>query len=101
MLKNNEPYRYAQPSTTQQKLARLRVTVTGKVQQPKHKGRPVGVKNGQNLPTRLISSLGQICEREGLPAVHGFEEFPPGEQHVLKSLGVIDYVHSIRKSLTH
>lgn len=97
MLKNNEPYRYAQPSTTQQKLARLRVAVTGKVQQPKSKGRPLGVKNGQNPPTRLIPSLGQVCEREGLPAAHGFEELPPGEQQVLKSLGVIDYVHNISK----
>src|SRR5690606_4858413 len=29
MLKHNEPYRYASPATTQQKLSRLRVAVTG------------------------------------------------------------------------
>lgn len=48
MLKNNEPYRYANPSTTQQKLSRLRVAVTGELRKPERKGRRPGVKNGAN-----------------------------------------------------
>jgi hypothetical protein len=97
MLKNNEPYRYAQPTTTQQKLSRLRVAVTGKHRQPARKGRRPGVKNGQNPPTRLVPSLGQVCEREGLPAAHGFEQLSAGEQRVLKALGVIDNVQGINQ----
>lgn len=50
MLRNNEPYRYANPSTKQQKLSRLRVAVTGKLRKPERKGRQPGVKNGANPP---------------------------------------------------
>lgn len=95
MLKNNEPYRYANPATTQQKLSRLRVAVAGEVRKPEHKGRRPGVKNGANPPSRLTPSLGQVCLQEGLPPVHGFEELPAGEQRILQSLGVIDYVQQI------
>jgi transposase len=95
MLKNNEPYRYAHPATTQQKLSRLRVAVTGELRKPEHKGRRPGVKNGANPPTRLTPSLGQVCQQEHLPPIHGFEELPAGEQRILQSLGVIDYVQQI------
>ena len=94
MLKDNEPYRYAQPTTTQQKLSRLRVAATGHYRKPAHKGRRPGVKNGEP-PTRQILSIGQVCEREGLPPAHGFEHLPEGEQKILKDLGVIDYVQEI------
>lgn len=97
MLKNNEPYRYANPATTQQKLSRLRVAVTGELRKPEHKGRRPGVKNGANPPSRLTPSLGQVCQQEGLPPVHGFEELPAGEQRILQSLGVIDYVQQIHQ----
>ncbi len=97
MLKNNEPYRYANPSTTQQKLSRLRVAVTGELRKPEHKGRSPGVKNGENLPSRLTPSLTQVCQQEGLPPVHGFEELPAGEQRILHSLGVIDFVQQIHQ----
>lgn len=95
MLKNNEPYRYANPSTTQQKLSRLRVAVTGELRKPDRKGRRPGVKNGANPPTRLTPSLAEVCQQEGLPPAHGFEDLPAGEQRILQSLGVIDYVQQI------
>ncbi len=95
MLKNNEPYRYAHPATTQQKLSRLRVAATGMTRKPKQKGRRPGVKNGQNPPTRIVPSIEQVCEREGLPKANSFEKLPVGEQQVLKRLGVIDYVTQI------
>ena len=95
MLKNNEPYRYANPATTQQKLSRLRVAVTGKARKPEHKGRRPGVKNGANSPSRLVPSLERVCRQEGLPPVHGFERLPVAEQRVLKAMGVIDYVQKI------
>jgi transposase len=95
MLKNNEPYRYANPATTQQKLSRLRVAVTGQHRRPEHKGRRPGVKNYAAPPSRRTSSLGEVCRQEGLPPVHGFEQLPAAEQRVLQSLGVIDYVRRI------
>lgn len=95
MLKNNEPYRYANPATTQQKLSRLRVAATGELRKPERKGRRPGVKNGANPPTRLTPSLADVCQQEGLPPVHGFEDLPAGEQRILQSLGVIDYVRQI------
>jgi transposase len=95
MLKNNEPYRYANPATTQQKLSRLRVAVTGELRMPEHKGRRPGVKNGANPPSRLTPSLRQVYQQEGIPPVHGFEELPAGEQRILQLLGVIDYVQQI------
>ena len=96
MLKNNEPYRYASPTTTQQKLTRLRVAVTGQQRKAKHKGRRPGVKNGQNPPTRQVPSLNQVCEQEALPPAHGFEQLPAGEQRILRTLGVIEYVQEIQ-----
>jgi len=95
MLKNNEPFRYAIPTTTQHKLSRLRMAVTGQQRQPEHKGRRPGVKNGANPPSRLVPSLSRVCEQEGLPAVHGFEHLPAGEQRILQSPGVIDSVREI------
>lgn len=95
MLKNNEPYRYANPATTQQKLYRLRVAVTGKIRKAEHKGRRPGVKNGANPPSRLVPSLERVCRQEGLPPVHGFEQLPVAEQRVLKTMGVIDFVQQL------
>lgn len=95
MLKHNEPYRYANPTTTQQKLSRLRVAVTGEHRQAEHRGRRPGTRNGAQLPSRLVPSLGTVCEQEGLPPTHGFEQLPADEQRILKSLGVIEYVTQI------
>ncbi|QDU89504.1 hypothetical protein Pla175_28960 [Pirellulimonas nuda] len=97
MLKNNEPYRYANPTTTQRNLSRLRVAVTGELRKPEHKGRRPGVKNGANPPSRLEPSLQRVCEQEGLPPVNGFEQLPAGEQQVLRTLGVIDFVQQINQ----
>ena len=97
MLKNNQPYRYANPTTTQQKLSRLRVAVTGEHRTAARRGRPPGVKNGSQPQSRLVPSISRVCEQEGLPEPHGFEQLPPGEQRILKSLGVIDYVKEIHE----
>ena len=94
MLKNNEPYRYAHPTTTQHKLCRLRTAVTGENRLGERRGSPPGVKNGQT-PTRKVVALSTVCQREGLPPAHGFEQLPIGEQRILKELGVIEYVKQI------
>lgn len=95
MLKNNEPYRYACPTTTQRKLSRLRVAVTSEHRKAERKGPLPGQKQGAYHPSRIVPSISTVCEREGLPPAQGFEQLPVGEQRILKSLGVIDYVLDI------
>ncbi len=95
MLKTGEPYRYAQPATVQRNLASLRVAVTGRKRKASRKGRPRSETWGSGIYTRTIPSLGRVCHQEQLPPVHGFEQLPAGEQRVLKSLGVIEYVQQI------
>lgn len=59
-------------------------------------------RNSLELPSsregRLTPSLGRVCEQEGLPPVDGYAQLLPGEQRVLQSLGVIDYVERISQN---
>jgi transposase len=80
MLKNNEPYRYAVPSTTAAKFARLRIRATG----AKRKG---GLKKGEPRPaqygkgrTKAIPALGSVYVAEQLPAL---PDPAAGEQRLL------------------
>jgi len=82
--------------TPNRERAGLRVAVTGQHRKAKHKGRRPGVKNGENPPTRQVPSLNQVCEQEVLPPAHGFEQLPAGEQRILRTLGVIEYVQDIQ-----
>jgi transposase len=61
MLKNNEPYRYAQPRATQAKLSRLRIRATGS----RKKG---GFAKGHSPSGRLRLRPGHSCNsRPGCP----------------------------------
>ena len=69
MLRNNEPYRYAVPSTVEAKFARLRIRVTGK----RRRG---GLKKGEPRPaqygkgcTKAVPTIDNVYEREHLPAL--------------------------------
>jgi transposase len=95
MLKNNEPYRYAIPRTTETKLARLRVKATGK---RRKSGPPKGAKNQPKLPpadpgesrkSRTIKSLAALCESEGLPQPKTLSK---GEQRTVAVAGCQDFV---------
>jgi transposase len=86
MLKSNEPYRYAIPRSTENKLAKLRVKATG---QRRKSGPPKGVKVQPKLPpaapgesrkSRTIKSLAALCESEGLPQPKGLSK---GEQRTV------------------
>jgi transposase len=65
MLKNNEPYRYAIPRTTETKLARLRVRATGVRRKG---GCAKGEKCAARLPggSRTIKSLAAVCQSENV-----------------------------------
>lgn len=80
MLKNNEPYRYALPSTTQVKLAKLRVLATGR-RLPRGRaaaGKASPVVN-RGTGSSLGRSLAQVYAIEGLPAL---QPPPRGEKRV-------------------
>jgi transposase len=69
MLIAGEPYRYAIPRSTEDKLRRLRVKVTG---QRRRTGPAKGQKSQKLLPGggRTIRSLHEVCRSEQLPAPH-------------------------------
>jgi transposase len=94
MLKNNEPYRYAQPKTLQAKLSRLRILAT----KQKRKG---GLVKGQPRPaqygkgrTKAIPALDQLYAAEGLPPISA--ELKPGERKMLEQHGVADHTAAVR-----
>ncbi len=80
MLKNNEPYRYAIPKSTEAKLARLRVKATG---QRRVGGPSKGTKATAKLPggSRTIKPLAEVCRIEGLPAP---QPLSAGEERTLR-----------------
>jgi len=78
MLKNNQPYRYAQPAPTQAKLSRLRVRSGGERRRTgPAKGSVARPATGR---TRTVPALSEIYEQEGLPAL---PEPRPGETKAL------------------
>jgi transposase len=107
MLKKGEPYRYAQPRPTAQKLARLRVRATGKRKRGGNaKGAPRPEAYGSGRPTRAIPALGAVYAAEGLPALSAAS---PGERKLIERdelraahLAQIESAHRIarRRKLT-
>lgn len=96
MLTNNEPYRYAQPRSTQAKFARLRVRATGKRRKggfPKGQGRPAAYGSGR--PTRELASLDRVYAAEALPPL---QPQAPGEARMLERYGLASYAAELRKS---
>jgi transposase len=96
MLESNEPYRYALPRTTERKLSRLRVAVTGKRKKtglPKGSGRPANYGSGVGL--RTVPALPDVYAAEGLPPV---PPLAPGELATVKRAGVRRYVLGLQSA---
>lgn len=95
MLTKREPYRYAQPDTTERKLQRLRVKATG---EKRPTGSKPGVANeaklGPGTRSRTTPPLEQVLKAEGLPAPSAP---PPGEARTVEQAGSREYVESIQK----
>ena len=99
MLKNREPYRYGLPTSTEAKLAQLRVMATGKRRRgglPKGKPRPESHGSGQR--TKAVPSLQQACEKEQLPKPKTTKEISPGERRVLIRTKTLKHAQSIQQS---
>jgi transposase len=94
MLTNNEPYRYATPRSTDEKLASLRVRATG---EKRKTGSPKGTKPESKLgsgKTRTIKSLDEVYTRQGLPPRSPLKE---GEKRMIKASGTERFVASLER----
>lgn len=91
MLMHNEPYRYAIPRSTEEKLARLRVKATG---ERRKGGSPKGTKCVAKLPggSRTIRALDDVCRNQGLPAP---QPLSPGERRTVRRTDCEDFVATI------
>jgi len=94
MLKNNEPYRYAQPKTIQAKLSRLRILATKQKRSGGFpKGQPRPAQYGKGC-TKAIPSLDQLYAAEGLPSLAA--ELKPGEIKMLEQHGASAHARAVR-----
>jgi transposase len=91
MLTQNQPYRYAQPRSTETKLQRLRVKATGKKRKSgPAKGAPAAPKSG--VRTRTTPALDRVYAAEGLPE----RTAPPaGEAKAVAASGTQAFVDSL------
>jgi transposase len=95
MLTQNEPYRYAQPKSTETKLARLRIKATGAKRKTGTKGTGRSPNYGSGVQMRTIKPLAQVYQEEGLPVT---ESLPPGEARTVAQSGTKVYVASLQES---
>jgi transposase len=95
MLKNNEPYRYAEPRTTQSKLSRLRVRATNTKRRrggiPKGSKRPASYGTGLSA-TRPIPSIDDVYKSEGIPDP---KALTPGEKKMLRKNSLSAFKRSL------
>jgi transposase len=93
MLKNNEPYRYALPASTEEKLRKLRVLATGERRKP---GSPKGERGvallGAGVSSRLVKGLPAVYASEDLPAL---SEPKPGERRTVEQAGVGEFAEAV------
>lgn len=94
MLRDSEPYRYADPKAGKAKFDRLRIRATGKRRKggnPKGAGRPAAYASGK--PTRARPSLDQVYQDAQLPPLPAAS---PGERRMLAENGVAEFAEGIR-----
>jgi transposase len=92
MLKNKEPYRYAVPRSTDEKLASLRVRATGvRRKTGPAKGSPRGSKLASER-SRTVKALDEVFARQGLPKRRPLTE---GEKRMIRQSGTADFVASL------
>ncbi|MGD9584503.1 MAG: hypothetical protein AB7V26_12655 [Lysobacterales bacterium] len=81
------------PSTVETKLARLRVSQTGKRKTGTGKGQPRSPNYGTGIGTRQKKSLDRVLESEQLPTT---TPAPPGEQRFLAERQLDAFARSLQ-----
>lgn len=98
ILTNNEPYRYAQPATTETKMRRLRLKAGGEKQKcGAVKGSKRSVTYGTGEWNRYVPSLAQVLEAVKLPPTRNIGQLPKGELRMLRQSKTITFVEQIQK----
>jgi transposase len=96
MLRNNEPYRYALPASTEEKLRRLRVLATGQRRKTgPPRGRPAAAPLAPGLRSKTIQGLPAVYASEGLPALSAPKA---GEVRMMEQTGVAAFAESVLTS---
>jgi len=95
MLKNNEPYRYAQPLPTERKLQALRTKGGGQRRKPgTQKGKPRPPNYGTGTSTRRLPGLQALYDAEGLPQT---KPLKPAEKRMLKETRTARFADKIQR----
>jgi transposase len=94
MLIKNEPYRYATPQATADKLARLRVSATGCRRRSSTKGQPRSPYYGSADPSRPVKSLPEVLQSESLPPI---QPLAPGEVRMLQDSLCLPWQQSLQQ----
>jgi hypothetical protein len=97
MLTTGEPYRYALPKPTADKLARFRVRATAaRRKSGPPKGTPRTARYGTGVSTRTVPALPALYAAEGVPSARPLENLAAAERRVLDEMGVGPFVQSIQ-----
>lgn len=93
MLTRQEPYRYAEPRKTQEKLAVLR-RAAGRRRSRKGvpKGTPRTATYGSGIRTRPVPSLAAVCEEAEIPRPR---PLAAGERRMLEETGTASWAESL------
>jgi transposase len=94
MLKNNEPYRYAVPRSTETKLSKLRVRATGQKRRASRKGTKRPASYGSGNQTRTIPSIDRVYDNEEIPSL---QPLSSGEKKTIRRSGTTKFVQEIRQ----
>lgn len=100
ILKNKEPYRYAEVKSLRSKFSRLRFRVTGQkkpVSRLQYDESLKATKPTGDVVVRYIPPLSDFYESEGLPRAKNYCELSNGEQRVLKEMGLADQIQANEK----
>lgn len=99
MLKNNEPYRYASPRATQNKLATLRIRAGGgRRRGGAEKGTPRPESYGSGRQLRKIPSLAEVCDKETLSLPVDVNALPPGEKRMLQETRTLEHAQAVHET---
>ncbi len=96
MLRNNEPYRYALPAPTEEKLRRLRVLATGRRRRTgPPPGQPPAEPLAPGVRSKTVKGLPAVYASEGLPSLPAPE---PGEVRMLEQAGLTEFASGVLRS---
>jgi hypothetical protein len=96
MLKNREPYRYAVPATTRDKLAGLRVAATGVRRRKSGPLREPMQSQPEGIRVHKTPALNEVYSDEGLPAAKPLSALGAGETKMLAEMKLLEHASNVQ-----